>query len=147
MAGKNITVHTTETPVAVNNETDVPQTEEDPTFTNWRAILAEINKCKGVTGYILRNAASAIIDFKDPAKIFEYAILSSQAFDSSKELSELFNLGEIENILIAGESAKVLCLTSGENRISIFMEKDADHANLLNRVAQRLQQDLSSTFL
>jgi predicted regulator of Ras-like GTPase activity (Roadblock/LC7/MglB family) len=147
MTKKNKTTQKTETSVIVNHETAVPAAEEDTAFTSWRASLAEINKCKGVTGYILRNPASAILDFKDPAKIFEYAILSSQALDSSKELSELFNLGEIENLLIEGKNAKVLCLTTGENRISIFMEKNADQANILNKISQCFPKDSSPTFL
>jgi predicted regulator of Ras-like GTPase activity (Roadblock/LC7/MglB family) len=128
-------IHDTATNVVIDHETAVPAVEEDQTFTNLRAKLAEINKCKGVTGYILRNATSAILDFKDPAKIFEYATLSSQALDSSKELSELFDLGEIQKVLIEGKGAKVLCLTIGENKASIFMEKNADHANILSRVS------------
>ncbi len=143
MTKKNKNTHKSGTPAIANHETAVPAAEENPTFTNWRANLAEINKHDGVTGYIMRNAASAIIDFKDPAKIFEYAILSSQALDASKELSELFNQGEIENILIQGKNAKILCLASGENKISVFMETDADHANLLHRISKQLRQDAS----
>ena len=135
MFKKKKSMHETTTTVVIDHETAVSAVEEYQTFTSLRTNLEEINKCKGVTGYILRNAASATIDLKDPAKLFEYAMLSSQALDSSKELSELFDLGEIENILIEGKSVKVLCLAIGENKVSIFMEKDADHANILNRVS------------
>jgi predicted regulator of Ras-like GTPase activity (Roadblock/LC7/MglB family) len=109
--------------------------EEDNSFTSLRANLAKINKRKGVLGYILRNASSAIIDLKGSAKIVEYAILSSQALESSKELSALFQLGPTENILIKGKNIKALCAVIGENQVAIFMKKDADHTEILKQVS------------
>jgi predicted regulator of Ras-like GTPase activity (Roadblock/LC7/MglB family) len=109
--------------------------EEDQPFESLRANLAKINKRKGVLGYILRNASSAIIDLKDSAKVVEYAILSSQALDSSKELSELFKLGPTENIFIKGKNIKALCAIIGENQVAIFMKKDADHIEILKQVS------------
>ena len=135
MVKKKKSIHETATTVVIDHETAVPAVEEDQAFTSLRTNLAEINKCKGVIGYILRNATSATIDLKDPAKLVEYAILSSQALDSSKEISELFDLGDIENILIEGKGIKALCMAIGENKVSIFMEKDADHADILRRVS------------
>jgi predicted regulator of Ras-like GTPase activity (Roadblock/LC7/MglB family) len=88
--------------------------------------LEEIKGYEGVIGYILRNATSAAIDLKDPTKLIEYAILSASAQDAAEELSELFSLGEIDNILVEGKEVKVLSLTKGENRISLFLEKNAD---------------------
>lgn len=108
--------------------------EEDPAFTSLRARLAEINKHKEVTGYILRNATTAIIDLKNRQRLTEYAILTSQALDSAKEISELFNLGNIENILVTGKDTKALCITRGENNIAIFMEKNADHNHILTQL-------------
>jgi predicted regulator of Ras-like GTPase activity (Roadblock/LC7/MglB family) len=99
-----------------------------------RANLAEINKLDGVTGYILRNSTSAIIDLKEPAKLVNYAILSSLALDSGQEFSELFNLGNIENVLIEGKDEKVLCFATGENKVSIFMEKDAHHKDIRKQI-------------
>jgi predicted regulator of Ras-like GTPase activity (Roadblock/LC7/MglB family) len=55
--------------------------------------------------------------------------------DSSREISELFELGDVDNILIEGKETKALCLVIGENKISIFMEKNADHADILKRVS------------
>jgi predicted regulator of Ras-like GTPase activity (Roadblock/LC7/MglB family) len=134
MVKRGKSIHETSTTVIMEDETAVSTVEEDQTFTNLRTSLAEINKCEGVLGYILRNATSATIDLKDPAKLVEYAILSSQALDSSQEISELFDIGDIENILIEGKEIKVLCMAIDENKISIFMEKTADHADILKRV-------------
>jgi predicted regulator of Ras-like GTPase activity (Roadblock/LC7/MglB family) len=124
----------TQTTVIVDDETSVTPVEENPAFENLSAQLAEIRKINGVVGYILRSATSATIDLKEPGKIVEYAILSSQVLDSSKEISDLFEIGDVENILVEGKDIKVLCMTIGENKISIFMEKTVDHADILNRI-------------
>jgi predicted regulator of Ras-like GTPase activity (Roadblock/LC7/MglB family) len=135
MAKKKKSIQETATTLVVAEETATPAVEEDQTFTSLCTNLAEINKRKGVIGYILRNATSAAIDLKDPTKLVEYAILSSQALDSSKEISELFDLGDSENILIEGRDSKALCMAIGENKVAVFMEKDADHADILRRVS------------
>ncbi|MEM3580527.1 MAG: hypothetical protein QXH40_02695 [Candidatus Bathyarchaeia archaeon] len=99
---------------------------ETATTEDLKTRLEEIKGYEGVIGYILRNATSAAIDLKDPTKLIEYAILSSSALDAAEELSELFSLGEFNNILVEGRDVKILSLTIGENRISIFLEKNAD---------------------
>ena len=100
--------------------------EEVTSVSNLRASLEEVKTYDGVIGYILRNSTSAAIDLKDPMKIIDYAVISSSALDASKELSRFFDLGEVKDILIEGKNVKVLSLTVGENKISVFMEKDAD---------------------
>ncbi len=68
-----------------------PIAVESATFESaLRANLEEIRNYDGVVGYILQNTTSASIDLKDPAKIIDYAILSSTTFDSTEELSETF---------------------------------------------------------
>jgi len=115
-------------------ETAFLTVEEDQAFTSLRANLAEINKRKEVTGYILRNATSAIVDLKNHARLTEYAILSSQTLDSAQEISELFTLGTIENILIEGKDTKMLCVVTDENKIAIFIEKNADHNDISRQI-------------
>jgi len=110
--------------------------EESRLCDDLRANLAIINKREDVLGYILRNATTVTIDIKDSARIFEYAILSSQAMDSGKELSALFNLGPIENVVIQGENVKVLCTVVGEQTVAVFAEKDANHVEILKKVCQ-----------
>lgn len=111
-----------------------PLTVDATSADDLRAGLEEIKEYEGVIGYILRNARSAAIDLKDPTKIIDYAVLSSSALDSSKELSELFDLGDAKNIIVEGKDVKVLALTSGENKISVFMEKDADYNKVLKKL-------------
>ncbi|MBM4400901.1 MAG: hypothetical protein FJ045_03005 [Crenarchaeota archaeon] len=132
MVKKKRSIHETATTVIVD---DVTSSEEDQAFTDISKNLAEIRKTKGVVGYILRSTTSATIDLKEPEKIVEYAILSSQVLDSSREISDLYDLGDVESILIEGKEVKALCMVIGENKISIFMEKDADHADILERVS------------
>lgn len=107
---------------------------ETTSADNLRSSLEEIKNYEGFVGYILRNSTSAAIDLKDPTKIIDYAILSSSALDASVELSELFNLGEVKEIVVEGENVKVLSLTIDENKISVFIEKNADCEKILKRL-------------
>jgi predicted regulator of Ras-like GTPase activity (Roadblock/LC7/MglB family) len=109
--------------------------DDDSEFTNLAASLAEILKHKAVTGYILRSETSAIIDLTEQDKIIEYAVLSSQIFESSAEMSKLFSLADVENVLVEGKNAKMLCMSKAENKISIFLEKTAAHAWIIKRIS------------
>jgi predicted regulator of Ras-like GTPase activity (Roadblock/LC7/MglB family) len=102
--------------------------------SNLRANLEEINKYDGVVGYILRNTTSASIDLKEPAKIIDYAILSSTTFDATEEVSDLFELGTIKNIIVNGKNVKMLSLTLEQNKISVFMESSADTEKVLKKL-------------
>jgi len=108
--------------------------EETISVNNLRANLDEIKTYDGVIGYILRNSTSAAIDLKDPTKIIDYAIISSSALDAGEELSKLFDLGAVKDIVVEGKGVKVLSLIVGENRISIFLEKDADCEKILKKL-------------
>ncbi|MEM2281546.1 MAG: hypothetical protein QXZ68_06125 [Candidatus Bathyarchaeia archaeon] len=122
--------------VAVAEPIAVEASTQPPPADQLKAILEELKGYEGVIGYILRNSTSATIDLKDPLKLIEYAILSSSALDAGEELSKLFNLGEAKNILVDGKDAKVLSLMVGENKISVFMEKNADLENVLKKLSQ-----------
>jgi predicted regulator of Ras-like GTPase activity (Roadblock/LC7/MglB family) len=65
----------------------------------------------------------------------EYAIFSSQVLDSSQEISELFELGDVSSVLIEGKESKALCMNIEGNKISIFMEKNADDASILKQIS------------
>jgi len=111
-----------------------PLAVEATSVSNLRVSLEEIKTYEGVIGYILRNSTSAAIDLKDPTKIIDYAILSSSALDASEELSGLFNLGDIKEIVVEGKDVKVLSFAVDENKISIFMEKNADREKILRKL-------------
>jgi predicted regulator of Ras-like GTPase activity (Roadblock/LC7/MglB family) len=108
--------------------------EEISPFASLSASLVEIRKLKGVTGYILRNSASAIFDVDDYNKIFQYALLTSEIHESSIEIAKQFNLGEAESVLLEGENTKVLCLNIEDNKISVFMENSANHASIIKKI-------------
>ena len=108
--------------------------EETISVNNLRANLEEIKTYDGVVGYILRNSTSAAIDLKDPSKIIDYALISSSALDAGEELSRLFDLGAVKDIVVAGKVVKVLSLNVGENRVSVFLEKDADCEKILRKL-------------
>jgi predicted regulator of Ras-like GTPase activity (Roadblock/LC7/MglB family) len=108
--------------------------EETAPMNNLKTSLEEIKNYDGVVGYILRNSTSASIDLKDPTKIIDYAILSSSAIDGSQELSELFDLGSVRSITVEGKNVKMLSMVIDENKITIFVEKNADSEKILKRL-------------
>jgi predicted regulator of Ras-like GTPase activity (Roadblock/LC7/MglB family) len=114
--------------------TESATVEETIPVDNLRANLEEIKTYDGVVGYILRNSTSAAIDLKDPAKIIDYALISSSALDAGEELSKLFDLGSVKDIVVEGKVVKVLSLHVGESRVSIFLEKDADCDKILRKL-------------
>ncbi len=111
-----------------------PLTIEESHVNNLRANLEEIKTYDGVIGYILRNSTSAAIDLKDPTKLIDYAVLSSSALDASEALSEDFNLGDVRSIIVTGKNVKVLSLTVSDNRISVFMDKEANYEKVLRKL-------------
>jgi predicted regulator of Ras-like GTPase activity (Roadblock/LC7/MglB family) len=128
---KNIQQTTT---LLMNGENVISAMDEEPVFEELRKKLAAINKVEGVTGYILRDSSYAVIDLKDQSRLVDYAILSSQAYDFGQEISELFDLGNVENIVVEGKDVKVVCASIDENKVSIFMKKTADHASVLKQI-------------
>ena len=113
--------------------------EESQDSADLLAALQEISKSDNVIAFILKSATRATIYLRDSEEIAKYAILSSQLFDSSEQLSELFNLGETEKILIEGKNIKVFCINSAKKTFSIFMEKNADHAEILKRILSPIE--------
>ncbi len=121
--------------ISVTNEAaPKPIVEENSAFVSLSASLEEIRKLKGVIGYIIRSNTSAVVDLTEPDKISEYALLTSEIHESCQNITNHLNLGETETAIIEGKNVKVLCLSVGENRISILMEKDANHSWIIKRI-------------
>ena len=97
---------------------------------NVQGKLQNIKDREGIIGYILRGPNSASIDLKDPTKIIDYAILSATAFEAGKNISAMFEVGEVDSIITEGENTKILSRVVNEHRLSIFMEKNVDHNKL-----------------
>jgi predicted regulator of Ras-like GTPase activity (Roadblock/LC7/MglB family) len=119
-------------PQEQNDQT--PKIDEKTEAANARATLEHIKSRGGVIGYIIRGPTSASVDVKDPSKIIDYAVLSSAALQSSEGLSDLFELGKISNIVLEGKTLKMLSLTKGEQRISVFMDKGLDHNSIYKEI-------------
>jgi predicted regulator of Ras-like GTPase activity (Roadblock/LC7/MglB family) len=135
MVKKKQGIQENSTTIIVDEDDIADPSEEDQTFKDLSNKLAQIRKDKGVTGYILRNTTTATIDLKEPEKIVEYAIFSSQVLDSSREISDLYELGDVKSVLIEGKQNKTLCMNIDGNKISIFMEKNADDSDILKQIS------------
>jgi predicted regulator of Ras-like GTPase activity (Roadblock/LC7/MglB family) len=131
---KNRNIKETTTTVMVDGSPVTIALDEDHDFTGLRSSLIEINKVEGVKGYILKNTTSAVIDLQDPAKLMDYALLSSRATDACQEISDLFKL-EVTKTVIEGADLKVLSMIIGKNRLSVFMEKNVDHIDIFRRIS------------
>lgn len=118
-------IETTDTPAEESSE----RAETPPEDTIQHAIT-RLKTRDGVVGYLLKNTKSASIDLKDSTKIVEYATLSSTAFETSGQVLDLFELGSVEQVIITGDTLKLLSFTKGENQVSVFMEKDIDHKRI-----------------
>jgi len=107
-----------------------PKAEVKEQVADLRTALDNLKAREGVIGYILRASTSAAVDIKDPTKIIDYAVLSASALESAESLSESFELGKLSNIVVEGKDLKILLVTIGEHRISVFMEKNVDHNSI-----------------
>jgi len=99
-------------------------------FEELRLGLDKIKGEEGIVGYILRDAKSASIDIKDPSKIIDYAVLSSTALESGESVSEVFGLGDVSSVVVEGKDVKVLLMSVGSSRLSIFMRRGVDHEKI-----------------
>jgi predicted regulator of Ras-like GTPase activity (Roadblock/LC7/MglB family) len=88
-----------------------------------------------VLGYIMRDFKSASVDLKDSTKLMDYAILSSTVREISKRMTESLQLGEIDNIIVEGETTKLLSMNINNYHISLFMKKEVDHNKLVKKLA------------
>jgi predicted regulator of Ras-like GTPase activity (Roadblock/LC7/MglB family) len=133
MVKKKRSISETTTTVFIEEDATVTPAEEETDFAVINECLADIRKQEGVIGYILRNETSATIDLKENTKITNYALLTSQILDSSQKIAELFNIENVETIIVEGKNIKALCINNGENKISIFTEKNVDHNEILKK--------------
>jgi len=92
-----------------------------------REALQEIRGRKGIIGYILRASDSASVDFEDPSKIGDYAVLAATAFEEGGNMANTFRIGEVSDIILEGVKMKMLFRAVGDHRLSVFMEKTVDH--------------------
>lgn len=111
-----------------------PVEEENFEYTNLNNALVETRKTDDVTGYILQSSTSATIDLDDQTKLTDYAMSTSAIIHSSKKIEKIFDVGTVENIIIEGKKTKTLCVIKGENKISVFMQKEANHSDIIQKI-------------
>ncbi len=137
---RNLTETVTVAEEIVISAEDIPEPKaedkENPEYKELLEALQDIRKENDLTGYILKSDTKAYVDLNDTSKIIEYAMLSSQAFESSETIANSLKLGKIKNILIEGQTIKALCVNRGQNKLSLFMEKTKDHAEILTFLLQ-----------
>ncbi|UCE16021.1 MAG: hypothetical protein JSV12_09280 [Candidatus Bathyarchaeota archaeon] len=104
-----------------------PNDRPEEKIENLHLNLENIKAREGIIGYILRNSKSASVDIKDASKIIDYAVLSSTVLDSGEYMTNTFELGKINNIVVEGKNVRLLSLTIGNHRVSVFMDKKVDH--------------------
>ena len=75
-----------------------------------------------------------MLDLAEDDKISQYALFSYQLDQSSVEIAKQISVAEIESALVEGSSLKVLFMKIGENKISVSMEKNANHSAIIKRV-------------
>ena len=119
-----------EAPTEIEEEKKAPKKKLRGKNNELQERLRNLKIRQGIIGYILRTSRSASIDLKDPTKIIDYAVLSSTTLDAAADLSETFELGEIQNILLEGKDAKILLLKVEDQRLSIFMDRNVDHEKI-----------------
>jgi predicted regulator of Ras-like GTPase activity (Roadblock/LC7/MglB family) len=74
------------------------------------------------------------VDIEEQEKISAFALLSTYIRESSFEIGKPFNLSDVESVLVEGKNVKVLCMSLGENKLDVFMEKSASDALVTKRI-------------
>ncbi len=92
--------------------------------------LQGIRNQEGILGYILRAQKSAAVDLKDPTKIMDYALFSTTARDVGCNMTEIFQMGEVDSIVVESGETKLLSMNLNNHHLSLFMEKNVDHNKL-----------------
>lgn len=103
------------------------ETQTETEADDLRVVLERIKSKSGIIGYIVRGPTSASVDMKDPSKMIDYAALSAEAMECGEDLANSFDIGNINSVILEGKNLKILCVTKGEQKISVFMDKNVDH--------------------
>lgn len=111
---------TYQSPIVISSQCDTNSNEDIS------VILSEIRMLDNVIGYISRNETSAAIDLKEQDKLVDYAMISSQIFESGESMAKALDIDSIECIHAEGKGAKVFCITIDENKISVFTDPSFD---------------------
>lgn len=126
------TMHSFQTKAVTQNKTQI-----DQDFESLQLIIAEVQKAYKIKGFILKNSFRAIFNLYNSDDVFELAMLSSELFDSSAKLFEVTKAGILNHVVLKGGQMSVLCLSDGENQLSIFMDKGTDINVILDMIVRK----------
>ncbi len=113
------------------------KTQIDQDFESLQLIIAEVQKACKIKGFILKNSVRAIFNIYNPDDVFDLALLSSELFDSSAKLFEVTKAGTLNHVVLKGGQMSVLCLSDGENQLSIFMDRGTDYNVILDMIVKK----------
>jgi hypothetical protein len=133
--------HITEiAPAIMIEESASAKGEEKRVFENLQPILAEIRKSNGIIGFILKNSTQAAVDIDNAEELTEFAMLSSQLFESREKLAEVSDVNTLNRVVLESSKIRIMCLCVGGNQLSVFMEKSVDHCRVLKEVISQADE-------
>ncbi len=124
-------------PAFVEEAKTKPVEEENFEYTNLNNALLQAKKIDGVKGYILKSSTSATINLEDESKLTDYALATSAIMCSSQNIEKTFGAGKVENIIIEAKKTKTLCIFKGEYKICVFMKKETNHSDVLDKLESK----------
>ena len=75
-----------------------------------------------------------MLDLAEATKQVSTPFCPIRSSESCPEIAKQLSVAEVESVLVEGRSLKVLFMKIGENKISVFMEKDASQFGIIKRI-------------
>ncbi len=130
----NETLTGAEVVVSTEDIAEAKVEDENPVYERLFASVQEIRNIEGVLGYILRGESKAAVDLDDHSKLVEFALFSSQTFETANAVGETFGLGEIDSVVVEGKDMKAFSVNLDENKLTLFLEKATPVEGLLEKL-------------
>ncbi len=118
------------------DEVPYDRVEIERDFDSLQLIIAEVQKVHRVEAFILKNSVRALFNVCTSEDVFGFALLSSEIFDSSSQLFEATAAGPLNSVVLRGDLLSVLCLSVGENQLSIFLDRSVDCDAVLDMIVR-----------
>ena len=112
------------------------ETKEDEEENKLQELLEKICQKEQVIGYIIKDSERAFVNLKDVESIHEFALLSSEIFESHKKLDEQFEIGNLKNAVVECRDLKMFCTQMADSQISLFAEKEFDETKVIKDLSK-----------
>jgi hypothetical protein len=116
-----------------SHETPTPSiqtAEAEAASLDLQVRLEKVSKMAGVLGYIRRNDSTAAVNLRGTEGVQEFALLSSEAFDAMRQLTDVYGLSGVSDFVVECQTFLMLCICRGSEAISVFMSKSADVSSI-----------------